>query len=119
MWSSRLCLDDGRVTRGELRLPSAVPTGRPRRARWLVALAGLGGLLFTIGLLVRVRCVAGGRCPAPAVRRLFDLDGLGSLPRLFTTVVFLVTAALAVLAVRRSSGQRRRWWGAVAVVGVG
>src|SRR4051794_41966146 len=92
MWSSRLCLDDGRVTRGELRLPSAVPTGRPRRARWLVALAGLGGLLFTIGLLVRVRCVAGGGGPAPGGGPPFGFPGVGVVSPGFSRGGFLWAA---------------------------
>jgi hypothetical protein len=98
-------------------VPSAVPTGRPRRARWVVVLAGLGGLLFTIGLLVEVRCAV-GECPAPEVRRLFELDALGSLPRLFTTAVFVVVGVTAGLAWRRTPGRAGWWWGLVTVGGV-
>jgi hypothetical protein len=95
----------------------AVPTGRPGRARWLIGLAALGGLLFTGGLLVEVRCAVGS-CPAPWVWRLFDLDGLGGLPRLFTTAVFGIVAVLAGLRSRRAAGRARLWWGAVAAGGV-
>ena len=72
---SQVGRENGGVMR-ELGLPPAVPAGRPGRARWVVALGGVGGLLFTVGLLVRVRCAVGA-CPAPGVRRLFALDGLG------------------------------------------
>jgi hypothetical protein len=95
-------------------VPPAAVTGR----RWLIAAALLGGVLFTIGLLVEARCAV-GRCPRPGVRRLFDLDALGSLPRLFTTAVFVAVGVSALLACRRSAGRRRWWWGALAVVGVG
>ena len=111
--SSQLGRDDGPVTRGGVRLPAAVPVGRLRRARWVVLLAAVGGLLFTAGLLVEVRCAV-GRCPAPGVRRLFDLDALGALPRLFTTVVFVVIAVSTGLACRRAAGRVRWWWAAVA-----
>lgn len=94
-----------------------MPTGRPLRARWLIGLAALGGLLFTAGLLVEVRCAV-GHCPAPRVQRLFDLDGLGGLPRLFTTGMFVAVAALAALAAARSTRWVRAWWAAVAAVGV-
>jgi hypothetical protein len=86
-----------------------MPTGSPRWAGWLLGLAAAGGLLFTIGLLLQVRCAV-GRCAAPGVRRLFDLDALGALPRLFTTGVFLLVAVLAGLACWRAWGRARWWW---------
>jgi hypothetical protein len=99
----------------------AVPTGWPRRARWVLVLAPVGGLLFTTGLLLEVRCAV-GRCAAPGVRRLFDLDALGSLPRLFTTGVFVLVAGLAGLASWRAVRRAGWWWaliaaGAVALAG--
>jgi hypothetical protein len=94
-----------------------VPTGRPPRARWLIGLTALGGLLFTGGLLVQVWCAV-GYCPAPRVQRLFDLDGVGGLPRLFSTGVFAAVAVLAVLAAARSTRWVRAWWAAVGAVGV-
>jgi hypothetical protein len=94
-------------------VPRAVPTGRPGRGRWLLGLAGLGGVLFTLGLIVQLRCAV-GRCPAPGVRRLFDLDGLGALPRLFTTALFVVVAVTAALAAGRAEGRARWWWALVA-----
>ena len=96
-----------------MRLPPAVPVGRPRRAWWLVAVGGLGGVLFTAGLVTRVRCVV-GECPGPVVRRLLGLEAVGSLPRLFTAAVFLAVAVLAGLAARRSVGGGRWWWSLVA-----
>jgi hypothetical protein len=95
-----------------------VPIGRLRPARWLLALAGLGALLFTTGLLVQVRCAV-HRCPARGVRRLFDLDALGALPRSFTTLVFLVIAVYTGLACVRAAGRIRWWWALVAVGAVG
>src|SRR3978361_150814 len=118
-WLSRLRRDDGRVTGGRVPVRSAEPAWRPIRGGWvvsLVALGGLGGLLFSIGLLVGVRC-ARGRCPSARVQRLFDLDGIDSLPRLFTTAVFLGVAVLAVLACRRARERARLWWAALVVSG--
>ncbi|PZA22873.1 hypothetical protein DMO24_02740 [Modestobacter versicolor] len=91
----------------------AVPTGRPWRAGWVVVLGAAGGLVFTLGLLVQARCAV-GRCPAPAVQRLFGLDAVGSLPRLFTTAVFVLVAVLAWAAARRTGGRVQLWWSAVA-----
>jgi hypothetical protein len=93
------------------------PVERPRRARWVLAPAVVGGLLFTAGLLVELRCAV-GRCPDRATWGLFDLDGVGALPRLFTVAVFAGVAALSALAARRSDGPRARWWAMVAGGGV-
>jgi hypothetical protein len=93
------------------------PAERPRRARWVLAPAVVGGLLFTAGLLVELRCAV-GRCPGPAVQGLFDLDGIGALPRLFTTAVFAGVAALGAVAALRSDGRRAWWWAVVAGGGV-
>jgi hypothetical protein len=100
-----------------VRVAPAVPTGWPGRAGWLIGLAAVGGLLFTGGLLVEVQCAV-GQCPASWVWRLFNLDGIGALPRLFTTAVFVAMAALAGLASRRVTGRGQLWWRAVAVGGV-
>jgi hypothetical protein len=97
----------GAVTREGTVLP--LEAGPAQRARWVLFVAALGGFAFTVGLLVEVRCAV-GRCPGPGVRRLFLLDGLGSLPRSFTTLVFGFVAVLAVLAWRRSTGRARWWW---------
>lgn len=87
------------------------------RGRWVVALALVGGLVFTVGLVVGLRCAVGS-CPDPAVRRLFRLDALGALPRLFTTGLFLAVAVLAALAAVRSAGRARLWWAGVVAGGV-
>ncbi|KGH43641.1 MULTISPECIES: hypothetical protein [Modestobacter] len=90
---------------------------RPRPARWVLAPASVGGLLFTVGLLVEVRCAV-GRCPAAGWSRFVALDGAGALPRLFTAAVFLAVGLLAALAAVRSTGWARWWWAAVVGVGV-
>jgi hypothetical protein len=95
----------------------AVPVQRPGRVRWLAVVVAVGGLPFTAGLLVEVRCAV-GECPAPRVHRLLDLDGLWGLPRLFTTGLFLAVAVLAALAAARSSRRVRAWWAAMAAGGV-
>jgi hypothetical protein len=106
------------VTRGTLPRAPVPPVDRHWRVRWLLAVALVGGLVFTVGLLVEARCAV-GRCPAPTVRRLFDLDAVGALPRMFTTAVFVAIVAVAVLSARRSAGHPRLWWAVVAVIGVG
>ncbi|WP_139306993.1 hypothetical protein [Modestobacter sp. DSM 44400] len=82
----------------------------------MLGLAALGGLVFTVGLVVRLRCAA-GRCPTPQIRELFDLDAIGSLPRLFTTGLFLAVAVLSARAAARSDPPVRWWWVLVAVGG--
>jgi hypothetical protein len=84
-------------------------------AGWVLALGLLGGLLFGSGLAVRFACIA-HRCPSRDVRLLLDLDALGSLPRLFTTFLFVAVAVLAGRAAARSERPARWWW---AVVGTG
>jgi hypothetical protein len=102
------------VTRGAV---SPAPVRRPGRVWWLAGLAVAGGLLFTAGLLVEVRCAL-GHCPRPRVQALLDLDGIGGLPRLFTTGVFAAVAVSAGLAAVRSARSARAWWSAAAVGGV-
>jgi hypothetical protein len=114
---SLLLRNDGAVTPGDLRTPPAVSLRISRTTGWLLAVAGLGGLLFTAGLVFNLECAV-GHCPAPLVRRLFDLDGLGSLPRLFTTAVLLGVGVLAALASWRAVDRARAWWGLVAAGGV-
>jgi hypothetical protein len=89
--------------------------GRARQtAGWVLALGALGGVLFTAGLLVRLQCAV-GRCPARPIRHALDLDAVGSLPRLFITVLFVAVAVLAVRAAVRVSPPARWWWGLVAL----
>jgi hypothetical protein len=82
----------------------------------VLALALVGGLVFSIGFVVELRCAVGA-CPDPVIRRLFRLDAVGALPRLFTTGLFLALAVLAALAAARSSGLVRRWWSGVVAGG--
>ncbi|WP_138734435.1 hypothetical protein [Modestobacter excelsi] len=86
------------------------------RGRWVLPLALVGALVFVVGFVVELRCAVGS-CPDPAVRRLFRLDALGALPRLFTTVLFLAVAVLAAVAAVRSAGRARWWWTGVVVGG--
>src|SRR5438270_11215209 len=83
---------------------------------WVYLLGGLELVLYPIGLVVRLRCGL-GRCTGSSFERLFDLDGLGGLPRLFVTGRFVAAAVLAWLA-RRGCVDRPRWWWA-ALAGVG
>ncbi len=86
------------------------------RGRWVLALALVGAAVFAVGFVVQLRCAVGA-CPDPAVRRLFRLDALGALPRLFTTGLFLAVAVLAALAAWRSLGSARLWWAGVVAGG--
>lgn len=90
---------------------------RGRRAGWLIGLGGLGGVLFTAGLVVRLQC-ATGRCPSRSTRHLFDLDSIGSLPRLFITALFVAVAVLAAGVAARTAAPARWWWRLVATGGV-
>lgn len=98
---------------------TAPPT--PTRVRddtWLWALAGLALGLFGVGFVVRWRCTTGA-CSLGGAEWVFDLDAVGGLPRLFTTGLFVASAVCAGLTAARSTGRRRLWWAAVALVGVG
>ncbi|MCZ2817386.1 hypothetical protein [Modestobacter sp. VKM Ac-2984] len=89
----------------------------PRSARWVLAPAGIGVLLFAVGLLVEVRCAV-DRCLDGGWSRFFALDAPGALPRLFTAAVFLAVGVTAAPAVARSAGRARWWWAVVLGVGV-
>jgi hypothetical protein len=82
-----------------------------------VGLAVVGGVLFTAGLLTELRCAVGD-WPAPWIQRLFSLDGIGGLPRLFITGVFVAVAVLAGLTATRSPRPVAGWWAGVAAGGV-
>jgi hypothetical protein len=83
---------------------------------WVYALAGVAAVVFPLSLVVGVRCGL-GRCTGTLAERLFALDALGGLPRLYTTGLFVAVAVLGVLAVRRSAPPARPWWTAVAWIG--
>jgi hypothetical protein len=83
---------------------------------WVYLLGAFALVLYPIGLVERLRCGL-GRCTGSAVERLFDLDGLGGLPRLFVTGLFVTVAVLAWLARRRCVDQPRSWWTAIAGIG--
>jgi hypothetical protein len=85
-------------------------------AGWVLTLGALGGLLFAVGLVVRLRCAV-GRCPAPQTRQVLDLDAVGSLPRLFISALFVAVAVLGARAAARAEPPARWWWRLVAVGG--
>jgi hypothetical protein len=85
---------------------------------WVVGLALAAFALFGAGFVVTLECGL-GHCAGPPVRRLLDLDAVGSLPRLFTTGVFLAVAALAWRARSRTAARPALWWSGVTVTGLG
>ena len=92
------------------------PWPRLRDSWWVYALAGAAVLIFAASLAVEVRCAV-DRCTGSLAERLFDLEAVGGVPRLFTTGLLAATAGLASLAGRRTSGRTRLWWTAVAGIG--
>ena len=91
---------------------------RLRDSWWVFALAGVAIALFPIALVVEVTCGLGRCAGARGWEHLFALDRLGSLPRLYTTGLFVAVAVLASVAARRTDGRPRQWWAGVAVIGL-
>jgi len=98
--------------------PRLSPWPRLRDAWWVLALAALAIALYPIALVVAVRCGLGRCAGAGGWERLFALDAVGSLPRLYTTGLFAAVAVLGAVVVRRTVGRPRTWWAGVAVIGV-
>jgi hypothetical protein len=73
--------------------------------------------LYLVAFAVRLHCSSGRVCD-PGVRFL-DLDGLGSLPRLVTTAVFVAAAVLASRVAREVRAPAGRWWWAVSGIAAG
>ena len=96
--------------------PPPSPWPRLHDSWWVYALAGVAVVVFPLSLAVEVRCGL-GRCTGSFAERLFSLDALGGLPRLYTSGLFIAGAVLAVRAARRSTGPARLWWTAVAGIG--
>ena len=92
------------------------PWPRLYDSRWVYALAGVAVVVFPLSLVVEVRCGL-GRCTGSFAERMFSLDALGGLPRLYTSGLFIAGAVLAAIAARRSTGPARLWWTAVAGIG--
>ncbi|MGY1703956.1 hypothetical protein ACI79C_05230 [Geodermatophilus sp. SYSU D00697] len=88
---------------------------RPVPLRWAPALAAVAVVLFGAGFLVRLRCPTAG---CGEWSGLLDLDAVGGLPRLFTTVLFALVAATALRTARRVPGGAARWWTAVGTLGL-
>jgi hypothetical protein len=93
------------------------PWPRLRDSWWVFTLAGAAIMIFPIALVVEIRC-GRNRCGGTWWGRWFELDALGSLPRLYTTGLFAAVAVIAWVAVRRTDARVRSWWVAVAVIGV-
>jgi hypothetical protein len=94
------------------------PWPRVRDTWWVFGLAVAALGLFLFGFLVDLRCGYRG-CPGSLSLRLFDLDGVGSLPRLFTTGLFVGVGVWAWRARRSMDGSPALWWTAVAVIASG
>jgi hypothetical protein len=94
------------------------PWPRARDTWWVFGLAVAALGLFLVGFLVDVHCGKRG-CGGSLSFRLLDLDAVGSLPRLFTTGLFLGVGFLAWRARRSSVGAVATWWTAIAVIAIG
>ncbi|MGY1644316.1 hypothetical protein ACI782_24680 [Geodermatophilus sp. SYSU D00703] len=89
---------------------------RPVPRRWVLALAGAAVALFAAGFVVRLECRIGGGCGRWSW--LLDLDAVGGLPRLFTTVLLAAASWAALRAACAASGGPARWWTAVGALGL-
>ena len=94
------------------------PWPRLRDTWWVFGLAAAALAIFLLGFLVALRCGPWG-CRGSLVWRLFDLEALGGLPRLFTTALFLGAGVLAWRASRSTRRRQATWWTAVAVIAIG
>jgi hypothetical protein len=94
------------------------PWPRIRDTWWVFALAAAALGIFLLGFLVALRCGPRG-CSGSLATRLFDLDAVGGLPRLFTTALFGGVAFLAWRARRSVHGPAAAWWAAVGVIATG
>jgi hypothetical protein len=107
-------MDDGGVAVDE----GLRPWPRVRDTWWVFGLAVTALGLFLLGFLVELRCGYRG-CPGSGSLGLFDLDGVGSLPRLFTTGLFVAVGGWAWRARRSVDRSPARWWTAVAGIAAG
>ena len=94
------------------------PWPRIRDTWWVFGLAVAALGVFLLGFLVELRCGPGG-CRGSLPARLLDLDAAGSLPRLFTTGLFLGVGFLAWRARRSVDGHPAIWWAAIGATAVG
>jgi hypothetical protein len=94
------------------------PWPRLRDSWWVYLLVGVAIVLFPVSLITEVRCGV-GRCAGSFTQRLWALDAVGGLPRLYTAGLFVAAAVLAGLARRRTTGRAQQWWTAVAAIGAG
>jgi hypothetical protein len=94
------------------------PWPRLRDTWWVFGLAAAALGIFVLGFLVALRCGPRG-CRGSLTWRLLDLDAIGSVPRVFTTALFLGAGVLAWRASRSAERRAATWWTAVAVLATG
>lgn len=88
---------------------------RVRDTWWVFGLAASALGLFLVAFLVDLHCGRRG-CRGSLPFRLFDLDTVGGVPRLFTAGLFVGVAFLAWRARRAAAGASATWWAAVVVI---
>ncbi|MCW2582328.1 MAG: rane protein of unknown function [Klenkia sp.] len=86
----------------------------------MLAAAALAVLLQAGGLVARLTCPAGScSAGAAALARRWDMDELGSVPRAYTTALFLAVAVVAAVGVVRCArAGARPWWTVLALTGL-
>ena len=96
--------------------PPPSPWPRLRESWWVFALAGVALAVFALALVEDVRCGL-GRCSGRRVERLFALDALGGLPRLYTTGLFVAVRGARLAGPPPHADRAQLWWAAVAGIG--
>jgi len=91
------------------------PWPQIRDTWWVFALAASALALFLLGFLVDLRCGWHG-CRGSLTFDLLDLDGIGGLPRLFTTALFTAATVLAWRARRAAAGRAATWWTGITLI---
>jgi hypothetical protein len=97
----------------------SAPSPWPRLADawWVYLLGAVELVLFPFALVTRARCLV-RQCTGSWLESALALDAIGGLPRLLITGLFVGMAVLGWRAARRSGGTERRWWTAIAGLGV-
>lgn len=95
---------------------TSLPSPAADVGRWAAGLVAAAVVLFTAALVDRVHCRLTD-CHDLLGHRLFDLDAIDGLPRLFIVGLFVALAAVSFLGARAAAGRVRLWWAAVAALG--